>query len=216
MKLRFSKMHGLGNDFVVFDAINQQVKLSKQQLRFIADRHFGIGCDQILLVEPPRSEGADFHYRIFNADGAEVEQCGNGARCFARFVRDQGLSHQDRIRAGTASGDIELFLQDDGQVRVNMGAPKLQPRAIPFVAEQQQTVYDIMANGKSWQIGVISMGNPHAVLVVDDEVAITSLTEVVLIEHGYRVFVAHDGLQALNILIIEKILRFEGLPNFSQ
>jgi len=168
MKLRFSKMHGLGNDFVVFDAINQQVKLSKQQLRFIADRHFGIGCDQILLVEPPRSEGADFHYRIFNADGAEVEQCGNGARCFARFVRDQGLSHQDRIRAGTASGDIELFLQDDGQVRVNMGAPKLQPRAIPFVAEQQQTVYDIMANGKSWQIGVISMGNPHAVLVVDD------------------------------------------------
>ncbi|WP_456378528.1 diaminopimelate epimerase [Thiolapillus sp.] len=168
MKLRFCKMQGLGNDFVVFDAINQQVELSEQQLRFLADQHFGVGCDQILLVEPPRSEDTDFYYRIFNADGAEVEQCGNGARCFARFVRDQGLSSKDRIRVGTASGDIQLYLQEDGLVRVNMGAPELQPRAIPFAAERQQAVYDIMVNGKSWQISAISMGNPHAVLLVDD------------------------------------------------
>ncbi len=168
MKLQFSKMQGLGNDFVVFDAIHQTVQLSTQQLRFLANRRFGVGCDQILLVEPPRSEDTDFYYRIFNADGAEVEQCGNGARCFARFVRDKGLSHQDMIRVGTASGNIELFLQEDGQVRVNMAAPELQPRAIPFIAEQQQTVYDIMVSGKSWQISAVSMGNPHAVLVVDD------------------------------------------------
>ncbi len=168
MKLQFSKMHGLGNDFLVFDAIHQKVQLSTQQLRFLADRRFGVGCDQVLLVEPSRSEDTDFYYRIFNADGAEVEQCGNGARCFARFVRDKGLSCQDMIRVGTASGTIELFLQEDGQVRVNMAAPELQPRAIPFIAEQQQAVYDIVVSGKSWQISAVSMGNPHAVLVVDD------------------------------------------------
>ena len=168
MRLTFSKMHGLGNDFVVFDAIDQQVDLTPEQLRFLADRRFGVGCDQILLVEAPRSETTDFHYRIFNADGSEVEQCGNGARCFARFVHNHGLSDKDTLRVGTAGGDIELYLQDDGLVRVNMGAPVLQPQAIPFIADQQQAVYDLSVAGENLRISAVSMGNPHAVLVVDD------------------------------------------------
>ncbi len=168
MKLRFSKMHGLGNDFVVFDAIHQQVELTPEQLRFLADRRFGVGCDQILLVETPRSDANDFHYRIFNADGSEVEQCGNGARCFARFVHNHGLSNKDTIRVGTAGGDIQLYLEENGQVRVNMGAPVLQPQAIPFIAEQQQAVYDISVRGENLQISALSMGNPHAVVLVDD------------------------------------------------
>lgn len=168
MRLRFSKMHGLGNDFVVFDAINQRVDLNPEQLRFLADRRFGVGCDQILLVEAPRAAANDFHYRIFNADGSEVEQCGNGARCFARFVHDHGLSSKDMIRVGTAGGDIELYLEDNGRVRVNMGAPVLQPQDIPFIAPQQQLVYDLSVAGENLQISALSMGNPHAVLVVDD------------------------------------------------
>ncbi len=132
MKLRFTKMQGLGNDFVVFDGVRQRVTLSAAQCRFLADRRFGIGCDQILLVEPPRLAGTDFHYRIFNADGSEVEQCGNGARCFARFVRDQGLTDKTEIPVGTAAGPIRLFFEADGQVRVNMGAPQLRPRAHPL------------------------------------------------------------------------------------
>ncbi len=168
MQLQFTKMHGLGNDFVVFDAINQKLELNEQQLRFLADRRFGVGCDQILLVEPPRSENTDFYYRIFNADGSEVEQCGNGARCFARFIRDQGLSSKDAIRVGTAGGNILLYLQEDGMVQVNMGTPELQPRAIPFTAEQQHAVYDILVNEEQQEISAVSMGNPHAVLVVDD------------------------------------------------
>ncbi|WP_457665342.1 diaminopimelate epimerase [Thiolapillus sp.] len=168
MRLQFTKMQGLGNDFVVFDAIHQKVDLTPEQLRFLADRRFGVGCDQILLVEPARSENTDFHYRIFNADGSEVEQCGNGARCFARFVHDKGLSNEKVIRVGTAGGDIQLYLEDNGWVRVDMGSPTLQPDAIPFVADGEQPVYDIEVNGQPLQIGVVSMGNPHAVLLVDD------------------------------------------------
>ncbi|WP_456418030.1 diaminopimelate epimerase [Thiolapillus sp.] len=168
MKLQFRKMQGLGNDFVVFDAIGQNIELDEQQLRFLADRRFGVGCDQILLVEPPRSSDTDFYYRIFNADGTEVEQCGNGARCFARFVRDQGLSRKDVIRVGTVAGAIRLYLQEDGWVRADMGAPELRPQAIPFVAEQQQGEYDILVNGEHRKISAVSMGNPHAVLVVND------------------------------------------------
>ena len=168
MRLRFSKMHGLGNDFVVFDAINQPVDLSPDQLRWLADRRFGVGCDQILLVERPRNRNTDFYYRIFNADGSEVEQCGNGARCFARFVHDHGLTQKTEIPVGTAGGDIRLYLQQDGQVQVNMGVPVLEPENIPFLADGKQALYDIEVAGETLGIGAVSMGNPHAVLVVED------------------------------------------------
>jgi len=168
MRLEFTKMHGLGNDFIVFDAIHQNINLTEQQVRFLSDRRFGIGCDQILLVEPPRSPDTSFYYRILNADGSEVEQCGNGARCFARFVHNKGLSQDDVINVGTAKGNIRLYLEKNDQVRVNMGAPELTPRHIPFIAEQQQVVYDMDVNGQQLQISAVSMGNPHAVLLVDD------------------------------------------------
>lgn len=168
MKLRFTKMQGIGNDFVVFDAMRQRVELTPEIVRRYADRRFGIGCDQILLVEPPQLPGTDFHYRIFNADGSEVEQCGNGARCFARFVRDQGLTDKDTIPVGTAAGRIQLHVESDGQVRVDMGRPELRPDRIPFVAEAQADAYAIEVAGQTLTIGAVSMGNPHAVLLVDD------------------------------------------------
>ena len=168
MKLRFTKMQGLGNDFVVFDGVRQGVTLSAEQCRFLADRRFGIGCDQILLVEPPRLAGTDFHYRIFNADGSEVEQCGNGARCFARFVRDQGLTDRAEIPVGTAAGPIRLFLEADGQVRVNMGAPRFAPERLPFLAAAEADSYDLEVDGQTLRIGAVSLGNPHAVLRVPD------------------------------------------------
>ncbi len=167
MILDFTKMHGLGNDFVVINAIEQPVELSAEQCRFIADRHFGVGCDQILMVEPPRDQETDFYYRIYNADGSEVEQCGNGARCFARFVRDQGITIKDEIDVGTHSGKIRLYLEDDGQVRVNMGRPELEPALIPFLSEQQATNYPIQAGDETISIGAVSMGNPHAVMRVE-------------------------------------------------
>jgi len=168
MPLRFTKMHGLGNDFVVVDAIRQQVALTPEQVRFLADRHFGVGCDQVLLVEPARLAGTEFHYRIFNADGSEVEQGGNGARCFARFVRDQGFTQQDEIRVGTARGPITLHVEPDGQVRVNMGTPRLDPAELPFEASARAVTYPIEVQGALLDIGAVSMGNPHAVLLVDD------------------------------------------------
>ncbi|HEB95378.1 MAG TPA: diaminopimelate epimerase [Sedimenticola thiotaurini] len=166
MQLEFVKMHGLGNDFVVFDATRQPLELGPEQCRRIADRHFGIGCDQILLVEPPQFEGADFHYRIFNADGSEVAQCGNGARCFARFVRDQGLTTKETIKVGTHSGLITLYVQPDGDVRVDMGRPQTAPERIPFEADRQRPEYPIEVDGETLRIGAVSMGNPHAVLRV--------------------------------------------------
>jgi diaminopimelate epimerase len=168
MLLNFTKMHGLGNDFVVFDAINQQVRLQPDQLRRIADRRFGIGCDQILLVESAQSSQAEFRYRIFNADGGEVEQCGNGARCFARFVYQNGLTESRRIPVETAAGMIELQLEDDGQVTVDMGIPGLEPETLPFVAESRAQTYTIDVNDETLRIAAVSMGNPHAVLQVDD------------------------------------------------
>ena len=166
MSIEFTKMHGLGNDFVVFDAVNQRVALDENQLRAIADRRFGVGCDQILFVEPPRSPDTEFYYRIVNADGSEVEQCGNGARCFARFVRDRGLTDHDEIAVGTAGGDIRLYLEADGQVRVNMGPPQLQPQQIPFQADRRAESYWLEVDGDRHEIGAVSMGNPHAVLQV--------------------------------------------------
>ncbi|MBK1724282.1 diaminopimelate epimerase [Thiocystis violacea] len=168
MKRRFTKMQGIGNDFIVFDAVRQQIDLDPETIRRYADRRFGIGCDQILLVEPPRLPETDFHYRIFNADGSEVEQCGNGARCFARFVRDQGLTDKDEIPVGTAAGKIRLYLEPDGQVRVDMGRPELRPDRIPFLAEAESTTYELDIEGRALTIGAVSMGNPHAVLIVDD------------------------------------------------
>jgi diaminopimelate epimerase len=168
MKLRFVKMHGLGNDFVVFDGVRQRVALDADRCRFLADRRFGVGCDQVLLVEPPRSPGTDFYYRIFNADGSEVEQCGNGARCFARFVREQGLSDKDEIPVGTRAGDIRLYLERDGQVRVNMGLAVFEPERIPFLAESEAQSYPLKVDGQVVTIGAVSMGNPHAVMRVED------------------------------------------------
>jgi diaminopimelate epimerase len=163
-------MHGLGNDFVVVDAVRQRVDLNALTIRRLADRRLGIGCDQVLLVEPARLTGTDFHYRIFNADGGEVEQCGNGARCFARFVREAGLTDKTEIPVGTAAGPIRLFIEPDGQVRVDMGVPVLEPALIPFVAEAQAAVYDLSVDGQAFAIGAVSMGNPHAVLLVEDTV----------------------------------------------
>jgi diaminopimelate epimerase len=166
MKLRFTKMHGLGNDFVVFDGITQTVKLDPDQIRAIADRHFGIGCDQVLLVETATMPGVDFRYRIFNADGGEVEQCGNGARCCARFVREQGLSSKDRIRVATAGGILELCIAAEGLVTVEMGKPRLEPAAVPFDAPARASCYPISVADRELEIGVVSLSNPHAVLQV--------------------------------------------------
>ncbi|RRQ21883.1 diaminopimelate epimerase [Thiohalobacter thiocyanaticus] len=168
MNLRFTKMHGLGNDFVVIDAVNQSVALSPDQVRWLADRHRGIGCDQLLLVEPASDSAADFRYRIYNADGGEVEQCGNGARCFMRFVHDQGLTDRRALTVQTLGGPIELQLEDDGQVTVDMGPPRLEPAAIPFQAPARASVYPIEVDGQEYRIGALSMGNPHAVLTVED------------------------------------------------
>jgi len=168
MMLEFSKMHGLGNDFVVIDAISQEVALSPEQVRRLADRHHGIGCDQLLLVERPGGEPADFRYRIFNADGGEVSQCGNGARCFMRFVHDLGLSDKRELRVETASGPLLLVLEDDGQVTVNMGEPRFEPREIPFDAPARMSTYTLEVAGERLEIAAVSMGNPHAVTLVRD------------------------------------------------
>jgi len=168
MNIKFSKMHGLGNDFVVIDAINQSFSLSAEQVRFIANRHFGVGCDQLLLVEKPRSSEAEFAYRIFNADGGEVEQCGNGARCFARFVVDQQLTKNTEITVETKSGMIMLMLEDNGDVTVNMGVPNFAPQSLPFSASAQALEYDLDTRAGTVKIAAVSMGNPHAVLTVAD------------------------------------------------
>jgi diaminopimelate epimerase len=161
-------MHGLGNDFVVFDAIHQRVSLTPETIRRIADRHFGVGCDQLLLVEAPGRPDVDFRYRIFNADGGEVEQCGNGARCFARFVRDKGLTDKDVIRVETLGGIISPRIGADGRVTVDMGVPRFDPKDVPFVTDAPGPVYELVLDGKTIPVSVLSMGNPHAVQRVDD------------------------------------------------
>ncbi len=175
MKLKFTKMHGAGNDFVVIDAINQSVNLTADQWRAIADRRFGIGADQILVVEKPGNRDVDFRYRIFNADGGEVEQCGNGARAFVKFVVDKGLTEQREIRVETMSGVIAPRLEDDGRITVDMGAPVLETEKIPFDSaglhasyEQLAAVWPLEVNRKTTQIVAVSMGNPHAVQIVDN------------------------------------------------
>ena len=182
MRLTFTKMQGLGNDFVVVDATKAPVTLTPAQLRFIADRHFGVGCDQLLMVEPARSADTDFYYRIFNADGGEVEQCGNGARCFVRYVHERGLTGKTVIRVGTLAGVIEPRLEANGEVTVNMGVPEFEPAKIPFAAPARQPLYDLAIDKNTLKINVLSMGNPHAVQVVADVDTAPVATQGPLIE----------------------------------
>ena len=198
MKLKFTKMHGAGNDFVVIDAISQHIDFSAEQWRFLADRRFGIGADQILVVEKPRMAKVDFRYRIFNADGGEVEQCGNGARAFVKFVTEQGLTDKRRIRVETMSGVIELQLERNGSITVNMGAPILEPAKVPFdtnglrgQAEGSDTLWPLYLEhegqrGKTVLISVVSMGNPHAIQVIPDVDMAPVATDGPLIERHRR------------------------------
>ncbi len=168
MHFHFSKMHGLGNDFMVVDCITQNVFFSQDLIRRLADRHTGVGFDQLLVVEAPYDPETDFHYRIFNADGSEVEQCGNGARCFARFVRLKGLTNKYSISVSTKKGKMTLDVEDDGEVTVNMGEPEFEPSKIPFKAKQKEKTYIMRTGDKTLFCGAVSMGNPHVVTVVDD------------------------------------------------
>jgi len=168
MRIRFTKMHGLGNDFVVIDAISQNPNLTANVVQRISDRRFGVGCDQLLVVEHPTQPDVDFRYRIFNADGSEVENCGNGARCFAKFVRDRRLTGKSRIVVETNAGIMTLVVQKDGLVSVDMGAPQMAPAQIPLAIDQQAPRYQLQALDQTVEFGSVSVGNPHAVLLVDD------------------------------------------------
>lgn len=173
MNLRFAKMHGLGNDFMVIDAVNQPLPTSglpfaAETIRQLADRHMGVGFDQMLIVQPAQSEGADFRYRILNADGSEVGQCGNGARCFARFVREQGLTDKDAIVVETAAGIMTLTLNNAGHVTVDMGAPRWAPDSIPLDAAGEQDNYLLVTTDNAYDVGAVGLGNPHCTLLVEN------------------------------------------------
>ena len=193
MKLKFTKMHGAGNDFVVLDGYTQPVSLTSAQVRALADRHFGIGADQLLLVERPTVDGVDFLYRIFNCDGGEVEHCGNGARCFVKFVRDARLTELRTVRVQVQNGIATLTMQDNGEVVVDMGSPTFDPARVPFDAnglegrrEGNDTLWPLDVNGATRWISVVSMGNPHAVQIVDDVEAFPVLTDGPVIEKHAR------------------------------
>jgi len=193
MKLRFTKMHGAGNDFLVFDGIHQHINLTPDQWRSLADRRFGVGADQMLVVERTTTPSVDFRYRIFNADGSEVEQCGNGSRAFVQFVHEKKLTDKTRIRVETMSGIIELNLESNGQITVNMGAPILEPARVPFdttdlasIAESEATLWPLTVGQSTIQVSAISMGNPHAVQIVADVEQAPVLTEGPVIEHHPR------------------------------
>ncbi len=223
MKLKFTKMHGAGNDFVVIDAIRQNIDITPEIARFLAHRQLGVGADQILVVESPRMENVDFRYRIFNADGSEVQQCGNGARTFVKFVTEQGLTEKHDIRVETKSGIITLRLEDDGNVTVNMGAPELGPAKVPFdttglrgAPEQHGTLWPLYLehrenHGKTVQIAVVSMGNPHAVQIVDDIAAAPVAIDGPLIEQHRRFpervnagFMQIDDRHAIHLRVYER------------
>jgi diaminopimelate epimerase len=189
MRLKFTKMHGAGNDFVVLDGFTQPLNLSAGQVRALADRHFGIGADQLLLVEKPTVEGVDFRYRIFNCDGGEVEHCGNGARCFVKFVRDTHLTDKRSVRVQVQNGVITLTMRDNGEVTVDMGVPVFESARVPFDHsgldgrhEGDDTLWPLEVNGATRWISVVSMGNPHAVQVVDDVEAFPVLVDGPVIE----------------------------------
>jgi len=177
MRLVFTKMQGAGNDFVVVDSVTSSVALTSAQIKKIANRHFGVGCDQLLIIEKTNTPNVDFRYRIFNADGGEVEQCGNGARCFVRFVTEKGLTKKRDIAVETRCGVIKLMLRDDNQVTVNMGAPIFEPTKIPFITETRQKIYALQADNHEVSVVAVSMGNPHAVMLVDD-VEIASVADL--------------------------------------
>ncbi|MDR3299724.1 MAG: diaminopimelate epimerase [Candidatus Accumulibacter sp.] len=211
MKFRFSKMHGLGNDFVVIDGVRQSIALTSEQIRFLADRHFGIGCDQLLLVEPARHPDIDFRYRVFNADGGEVEQCGNGARCFARFAREQGLTGKREIRVATQCGVIRPRIESDGSVTVDMGVPVLEPARIPFTGASSEIVQPLDVGGQNVEITAVSMGNPHAVQVVADSDAAPVAAQGPLIEAHPRFpqrvnagFMQVVGRQRIRLRVFER------------
>lgn len=166
--IKFTKMHGLGNDFMVVDATKDTFQPTEKNIKNWSSRHFGIGFDQLLVVELTGTKGVDFRYRIFNADGSEVQQCGNGARCFAKFVTDKGLIDKSKITVETASGIIFLYIEDNGLIRVNMGVPKFLPKELPFDAPVELEKYDLLVDGKEIKMGAVSMGNPHAVVKVSD------------------------------------------------
>ncbi len=168
MNIQFTKMHGLGNDFVVIDDTARALRLTSRQIRFLADRHFGVGCDQVLIVERARDPAHDFRYRIFNADGEEVGACGNGARCFARYVHDRGLTDKRELALETLGGVVRTRIEDDGMITVDMGTPRFEPREIPFVADAPAPAYLLSVEGEDYEISALSLGNPHAVLLVDD------------------------------------------------
>jgi len=168
MLVNFSKMHGLGNDFMVVDGVTQNVFFSNERIKRLADRHRGVGFDQLLLVEPPYEPDTDFHYRIFNADGSEVEQCGNGARCFARFVRLKGLTDKYKVLVSTKKGKIVLKVEDNEDIQVNMGEPIFEPKRIPFDAKQKEKTYLLRLGTSTLLCGAVSMGNPHCVTIVED------------------------------------------------
>jgi len=184
MKVRFAKMHGQGNDFVVIDGVRQSIALTPERVKALADRHFGVGFDQLLLVEKPREAGNDFRYRIWNGDGGEVEQCGNGARCFARFVRDEGLTDKRELAVETASGVIRPRVEESGEVTVDMGEPRFRPEEVPFTgASEPRITYALSVGGMTVEASVLSMGNPHAVQVVEDVDRAPVTTQGPLIEH---------------------------------
>lgn len=186
MLIKFTKMHGAGNDFVVLDGIRQHLHLTAEQLRLLADRHFGVGCDQILLVEKSPNPEADFRYRIFNADGGEVEQCGNGARCFVRFVHEHKLTSKRKIVVETKSGLISPCLAEDGRVTVEMNAPIFEPQRIPFISDSDAAVQFLELDGAQLEVSVLSMGNPHLVQIVADVETAPVLTQGALLERHPR------------------------------
>ncbi|MFL9870124.1 diaminopimelate epimerase [Paraburkholderia megapolitana] len=218
MKLKFTKMHGAGNDFVVLDGITQPLDLTATQVRALADRHFGIGADQLLLVEKPTIDGVDFRYRIYNCDGGEVEHCGNGARCFVKFVRDAGLTDKSSVRVQVQNGIITLTMQANGEVVVDMGSPIFEPARVPFDAsgldgrrEGDDTLWPLDVNGATRWISAVSMGNPHAVQVVDDTEAFAVATDGPIIEHHPRFpqrvnagFMQIVGRREINLRVYER------------
>ncbi|OCG18245.1 diaminopimelate epimerase [Gilliamella sp. Fer1-1] len=197
--MNFSKMHGLGNDFMVIDAVTQNVHLSTEMIKRMADRYTGIGFDQLLIVEPPYVPDSDFHYRIFNSDGSEVEQCGNGARCFARFVRLKGLTRKRVLKVSTMKGNIILTVNDDETVRVNMGEPIFEPNKIPFKAIKEEKTYIIRAQEQTVLCGVASMGNPHCVIQVDNIVT-AEVTRLGAVLEQHERFPEHANIGFMHII----------------
>lgn len=201
MLLRFTKMHGLGNDFVVIDRLSQHVRLNKSLIKRLGDRRFGIGFDQLLVVNHPHDPDIDFRYEIYNSDGNEVAQCGNGARCFAKYVTDKRLTGRNPIRVETNAGTLELQIMKDQQVRVNMGAPEFEPQRVPFRAPQRALTYTLEAGGRAFEFSAVALGNPHAVIVVDD------CANTPVVELGRQIGAHEDFLQGVNVGFMQVLAR---------